>query len=214
MNSGFSAAAFKSLIEYALKGERKNYHVTRLAMYKALRLAFAEHDGPDRRCLSISSSGHLAQVLGLQSVQITEANYPQHNMAALTSIPDDTFDFCISDMVLEHVEGDPFVAFSESVRVLKSGGRLCHTTCFAYPTHGYPKDFWRFTPIALELMARGAGCCEMQAAGWGNLDAWALFHAGFGMARIPDDPQNPIYQIATNNDPAWPIVTWIIATKP
>ena len=46
-----------------------------------------------------------------------------------------------------------------------------------------------------------------------NREAWALLHAGHRKTPIPDDPANPIYQIAMRNEAAWPIVTWFTARK-
>lgn len=62
------------------------------------------------------------------------------------SFNDEQFDFCISDQVLENIEGNPFKAFSETARVVKKGGRVCHITCFINGIHGAPNDFWRYTP--------------------------------------------------------------------
>ena len=46
---------------------------------------------------------------------------------------------------LEHVE-DPRAAVSELSRVLAPGGLLIMTSVFEFPIHGYPNDYWRFTP--------------------------------------------------------------------
>ena len=72
------------------------------------------------RCLSISGSERLAAVLGMRAAKIVEARYPEHTMLALR-FPDDSFDACVSDQVLEHVEGNPFDAVRESFRVVRPG---------------------------------------------------------------------------------------------
>ncbi len=46
---------------------------------------------------------------------------------------------------LEHVEY-PRQAINEIVRVLKSNGILIISSVMKFPIHGYPNDFWRFTP--------------------------------------------------------------------
>jgi 2-polyprenyl-3-methyl-5-hydroxy-6-metoxy-1,4-benzoquinol methylase len=45
----------------------------------------------------------------------------------------------VSDQVLEHVVGDPQTAIDETLRVLRPGGIVIHTTCFMNPIHGAPE---------------------------------------------------------------------------
>lgn len=193
---------------------RHKHHLTRFAMYKALEKRFAEVARPDSRVLSISRSIVLQEALGLGGLPTTTADFPEYNILDLGSFADGEFDFCISDQVLEHVEGDPFRAFSESVRVLKPGGYVCHTTCFINPMHGSPKDFWRYTPDALSLLASNAGCDEIYADSWGNLDVWAMVDLGLRRIKVPDEPGHPIFELATRNDRRWPITVWVAARKP
>ncbi len=205
----------KALIQWSLaKSPPSGAHITRFSMYRALQGCLAEHDGEAKTALAISHSAQFGRgVLGLARTRFTEANFPEHDMASL-GFETGSFDFCVSDQVLEHVEGDPFVAFAESARVVRSGGFVCHTTCFINEVHEVPKDFWRFTPRALTLLAERSGCRTVTAAGWGNVEAWALIQAGFRFAPIPTDPGHPLHIIATRNDPAWPIVVWVVARKP
>lgn len=215
MRHEFSADTVKALIRYSLRA-RKNgpndWHITRFAMYKALRNTLAHMDSSDRTCLAISRSAWFGKILGLNDCSYIEANYPQENIIDLKHA-DETFDFVVSDQVLEHVEGNPFTAFAETSRVLKQDGILCHTTCFINPIHGVPKDFWRYTPDALRLLAETSGCEVMEIGSWGNREAWALVEAGFRFTKIPDDEEHPLYQLAIYNEPDWPIVTWVIARK-
>jgi len=212
----FSEQFLKELVEWSneASGADKNYHITRVAMYRALSGRFSHLNDAGKRLLSISHSRRLAPILGLPSVEVVEANYPEHNFVNLTAFSESEFDFCISDQVLEHVEGSPFDAFKESVRVVKSGGYVCHTTCFINPVHAHPNDFWRFTPDALRLMAENAGCVEIRAEGWGNKDAWGLVQIGLRRLPLTDDVGHPLNKLATRNDKRWPMVVWVTAQKP
>lgn len=61
------------------------------------------------------------------------------------------FDIIISRSVLEHLER-PWIAVEEMGDCLKSGG-LCYVqTHFAFPIHGYPSDFFRFSTEALKVL--------------------------------------------------------------
>jgi SAM-dependent methyltransferase len=58
-----------------------------------------------------------------------DARCPKYDILNL-SIPSNSVDIVVCDQVLEHLNGSPYQAFDETLRVLKSGGVFCHTTCF------------------------------------------------------------------------------------
>jgi len=66
------------------------------------------------------------------------------------------------DAVLEHVK-DPVRVMAELGRVLAPGGYLHLVTPFCHPFHEYPRDYRRFTPDGLKLLAGGL---EVVAEGW------------------------------------------------
>jgi ubiquinone/menaquinone biosynthesis C-methylase UbiE len=140
--------------------------MTRYFMYERLGRVGATFRTRSGRALSISYSSRLSECLGLKVEQLVEANYPEHNILSL-GCPDDSFEFVLSDQVLEHVEGDPQRAIDESWRVLKPGGIAVHTTCFINPIHAHPGDLWRFTPAALRLLSRRYGRI-LECDGWGR----------------------------------------------
>ncbi len=188
-------------------------HITRYAMYRALDNILAdEFRGAERKILAISHSVRLASILGIGNGDITEANYPDCNIIDLNQFPDEAFDFVVSDQVLEHIEGNPQLAFDESRRVLKPGGIAVHTTCFINPVHGAPSDFWRFTPEALRYLTRGFSEI-ITADGWGNRAVWIIDAIGMRFLPVPHAKWHPLHRIATYNDKRWPVVTWIIARK-
>jgi SAM-dependent methyltransferase len=128
--------------------------------------------------------------------------------------PEAAFDFVVADQVLEHVAGDPFVAMAESVRVAKPGGTIVHTTCFINFLHQLPTDYWRFSPGALELLARAARGEEIETGGWGSRDAWTYMELGYRMRKVPEVPGNPIFELALRNEKRWPVTTWVVFRKP
>ncbi len=188
-------------------------HITRYSMYRALKDILADESrGAGKKALAISFSANLLPVLGIENASVTEANYPEHNIIDLCAFPDASFDFIVSDQVLEHVEGNPQLAFDTSMRVLKPGGIAVHTTCFINPVHGHPGDFWRFTPEALRYLARGFS--EIIAAeGWGNRAVWIVDALGLRFFPVPHAKWCPLRIIATRNNPLWPVSTWIVARK-
>jgi SAM-dependent methyltransferase len=172
---------------------------------------FAEDRPRDSRALSISHSEGLAKLLGFTDDQITDAAYPEHSIFDLP-FEDETFDAVVSDQVLEHLEGDPQNAIDETFRVLQPNGVVLHTTCFINPIHACPNDYWRFTPQALQLLTSKHGDI-IEASGWGNPYVWLYASCGLRFMPIPHARWHPGHWIATKNDPAWPIVTWVLTRK-
>lgn len=201
-----SRAAFRA----STLGLGKGPHVTRYYMNDHLA-KFAEDRPRDSRALSISHSEGLAKLLGFTDDQITDAAYPEHSIFDLP-FEDETFDAVVSDQVLEHLEGDPQNAIDETFRVLQPNGVVLHTTCFINPIHACPNDYWRFTPQALQLLTSKHGDI-IEASGWGNPYVWLYASCGLRFMPIPHARWHPGHWIATKNDPAWPIVTWVLTRK-
>lgn len=191
-------------------GQRTGAHVTRFAMYGELGRLGAGLSKRTGSALSISHSERLLDVIGFTPEPLVSANYPEANMLALP-FGSDVFDIVVSDQVLEHIEGDPQLAVNESLRVVRPGGLVLHTTCFINPVHGHPSDFWRFTPDALRLLHRDADVIAV--GGWGNFLAWPAMLSGLRYVPIPHAKWHPLNWLATRNDPDWPIVTWVLARK-
>ena len=192
-------------------GARKGPHVTRYSMYRTL----AEHKEPDvagKRVLSISGSVDLCKVVGFSEDQIEDTAYPD---VSILSLPykDNEFDALICDQVLEHVDGDPQVAFSESFRVVKPGGLVIQATCLVMPVHMAPYDFWRFTPYGLKRLAEPHGEV-ITIGGWGHPSIVLLDALGLRHEPIPEAWWHPGRWIATANRESWPVVTWVVARKP
>lgn len=191
-------------------GTRGPDRITRHAMYTRLRDTVPRPDGR-ARVLSISGSSKLVERLDLATGEVVEADYPKHDLLHL-QFADDSFDYLVADQVLEHIEGDPFRAAAESLRVVRPGAFVVHTTCFINPIHGAPNDYWRFTPHALRLLFADADIVEV--GGWGNRTIWRYMELGLRYQRVPKATWHPLHRAAIRNDPEWPIVTWIVARKP
>ncbi len=187
-------------------------HLTRYAMYEQLAevVSRAKANEVDF-LLSISHSRECAERIGMHWKDLQEANYPESTIFSIDA-PDSRFDAVVSDQVMEHVEGDPADAFAETLRVLKPGGLLIHTTCFMMPVHGSPSDFWRFTPNALRLLLNGKAEV-IEVGGWGNRAAVVALALGLRYLPVPHSVRHPIHKLATKNDPTWPILTWVVARK-
>ncbi len=189
-------------------------HITRYVMYETLTDFLAKEDSATKKCLSISHSDRLVRLLGLKQTQLEEAAYPEHDAANLRSFSDNSFDFIVSDQVLEHVEGGGHRVFEESYRVLRRGGVAVHTTCFTNPIHGWPSDYWRFTPRGLETLARSSGLTDVLAVGGhGSRLVWIADLLGLRDVPVPHAKWHPLHMIATFNMEAWPTSTWIVARK-
>ena len=195
----------------SMLGLARGPHITRYFMYERLQSVGPKLASRGGRVLSVSHSENLAALVGLNPSEIVAANYPESSFLSLP-FENESFDYVLSDQVLEHIEGNPQQAIDETYRVLRPGGIAIHTTCFINPIHRVPKDFWRFTPEALSLLHSNWGEV-IEVDGWGNLQVWSVAQDGIRYAGVPHAQWHPLHKLAIKNDPAWPIVTWIVARK-
>lgn len=198
-----------ALWRLSMTGLSRGPHITRYAMYRRLAEVAAAFPLRTGKTLTISKSAKLAGILGLSD--ITEAEFPGIDMLSLP-YPDASFDFVVSDQVLEHVAGDPQRAIDECHRVLRPGGIAVHTTCFINPVHKEPEDFWRFSPDALKYLSRNFSEV-LDYGGWGNRNVWDIIGIGLRWDGIPHAAWHPLHKLAMKNDPAWPLSTWVVARK-
>jgi hypothetical protein len=57
--------------------------------------------------------------------------------------------FCLS--VMEHC-AQPFIMAKNITRLLRDQGKLCISAPFSWKFHGYPSDYWRFTPEGIKIL--------------------------------------------------------------
>jgi SAM-dependent methyltransferase len=178
-------------------------------MYRSLKGILSSEDSSDKKAVVISGSDYLARLVGLHRTKRIALNYPEFTAENLP-LRSDSYDFVISDQVLEHCRDIADVA-NETMRILKPGGWFVHTTCFINVVHGAPSDFWRFTPAGLAGLFPHA--TDVKADGWGNRVATILMETGRRLLPVPEDANNPIHQVAVHNEPNWPISTWVHGRK-
>jgi SAM-dependent methyltransferase len=69
-------------------------------------------------------------------------------------LPNNSVGTAICMDTLEHVEY-PRKAIEELLRVLNSNGVLIISSVMNFPIHGYPNDYWRFTPQGFKSLLVG-----------------------------------------------------------
>lgn len=100
---------------------------------------------------------------------------PGHNVdvvADLHALPTEwegRFTGVLCSEVLEHV-ARPWIALPKLRTVIRPGGWLVVTTLFAFPEHGFPDDFYRYTRNGLSLLLEDAGFVEIQTDYAGAID--------------------------------------------
>ena len=71
--------------------------------------------------------------------------------------------------VLEHVDR-PWLALPKLRAVMRPGALLIVTTLFAFPEHGFPDDFYRYSRSGLKLLLTDAGFSDVQPEYAGAVD--------------------------------------------
>ncbi len=77
-------------------------------------------------------------------------------------IKNNSYGSCVCAETLEHVKY-PNEFLRNVFLALRPGAWIVITTPFAFPVHGFPNDYWRFTPEGMTLLLRDAGFKNAQA---------------------------------------------------
>jgi len=99
--------------------------------------------------LGISGSNYF-DLFEHSSSTFTTADYPQVSCEDMPYL-DNTFDYLISNQVLEHVS-KPWLCVDEFHRVLKRGGFVLLIVPSIYQEHRWPKDNWRVLKDGMEVL--------------------------------------------------------------
>lgn len=176
-------------------------------MYRTLKGQLREF--PPGLALILGGKSKITRCLPKGS-RIKQTHYPQVDMMK-TDFGDSSFDYIVSDQVLEHVE-NPFAAAEEQYRIVRCGGWVIATTCFYNPIHTdrYQQDFWRFTPDGLRQIFKGFS--EVEVTSWGSMDVVSrdLYYKGRRSKYKEEDWR---LVSSTENDPNMPWLVWVIARK-
>lgn len=89
-----------------------------------------------------------------------------------TEFADESFKTILCSEVMEHLY-KPADALAEMYRILEWDGWIIITTLFSFPIHGYPSDYWRFTPACMERLLQDVGFRNIKVLGAGQTD-WDL----------------------------------------
>jgi SAM-dependent methyltransferase len=190
--------------------ETEDTSLTRFRLYHTL--AGTGRSLNAKKVASISGSERLCGVMGFDKSAIVNLDYPEHDLRAL-NFPDASFDACIADQVLEHIDGDPLSVVRECTRIVKPNGIVAHATVMTYPVHFGPKDLWRFTPEGLSVLFERSGLSILQSGCWGGPRAVILLALDLGQIPVPKNRRHPIRRIALNSGDNWPVVVWIVGEK-
>lgn len=77
------------------------------------------------------------------------------------------FSSVLCSEVLEHV-ARPWIAMPKLREVIRPGGYIVVTTLTSFPIHGYPDDYYRFTPAGLRLLMEDAGFTDVETKNLGE----------------------------------------------
>ncbi|MEM6537623.1 MAG: methyltransferase domain-containing protein [Pseudomonadota bacterium] len=99
------------------------------------------------------------------------------NLHAL-DLPDQSVSSALCIDTLEHVEY-PRKAVEEIRRVLDVDGFAVFSSVFEFPIHGYPDDYWRFTPNGLRSLLQNFAIAVVGAIGRSPLSPQVVVGVGF-----------------------------------
>lgn len=88
--------------------------------------------------------------------------------------------------VLEHV-ARPWLALPRLHSIIQPGGWMVVTTLTSFPIHGFPDDYYRYTPSGLKLLLEDAGFKNVVTENAGHIEIQLNDHgeAGFCTRQLP-----------------------------
>ena len=88
--------------------------------------------------------------------------------------------------VLEHV-ARPWLALPKIREIMQPGGWIVVTTLTSFPIHGFPDDYYRYTPSGLKLLLEDAGFKNVVTENAGHIEIQLNDHGepGFCTRQLP-----------------------------
>jgi hypothetical protein len=88
--------------------------------------------------------------------------------------------------VLEHV-ARPWLALPKLHEIMQPGGWMVVTTLTSFPIHGFPDDYYRYTPSGLKLLLQDAGFKNVVTENAGHIEIQLNDHGepGFCTRQLP-----------------------------
>ena len=88
--------------------------------------------------------------------------------------------------VLEHV-ARPWIALPKLREIMQPGGWIVVTTLTSFPIHGFPDDYYRYTPSGLKLLLEDAGFKNVATENAGHIEIQLNDHGepGFCTRQLP-----------------------------
>lgn len=102
-----------------------------------------------------------------------------HNLPAEWT---DKFTGILCSEVMEHV-ARPWIALPNLLAALKPGGWIVITTLFAFPEHGFPDDYYRYTQSGMRLLLEDAGFTDVHTEYAGSVVLHLNDHGERGMCK-------------------------------
>ena len=93
-------------------------------------------------------------------------------------LPDATAGTVLCMDTLEHVE-HPRTAVEEIHRILAPGGLVVMSSVFEFPIHGYPNDYWRFTPEGFRSLLKPFSVAMVSSYGRSEVSPQNVIGVGF-----------------------------------
>ena len=92
------------------------------------------------------------------------------------------FSGVVCSEVMKHV-ARPWIALPELRRVMQPGALVVFTTLFAFPEHGYPDDYYRYSRSGLRLLLEDAGFSDVATEYAGAVPVHLNDHGEAGATR-------------------------------
>lgn len=188
----------------------KRYCLTRFSMYNSLEKFIKEKKYSGKVLLISERQEQSIRNMFQDTSEFISTDYPEVDIMDLSNFEDESFDFIITDQILEHIP-NPWTALQEVQKKLKIGGIAINTSCSFHPIHD-ASDYYRFTVDGFKYIHETCIGKILLLDYWGNREAIAAFVKD--RHKVTDVRANDKdLELATRKEPNWPWVVWCIAQK-